>query len=324
MSDPSRILIVKPSALGDVVQALPVATGLKRRWPQARIDWVINDTYKELLASHPCIDRLVLYPRKRWSTLLALPDMWRWAREVREQHYDIVIDLQGLLRSGLMTAATRSPRRIGLQSAREGARHFYNELVDDSPISSAERYLCCLRHLNITPYPFDFQLKADVALPEALMPIDGQYVVLHPYSRWRTKLWPWRHYQDLIKQLPDQQFVVLGEGPWFPIEGGNLIDLRGKLDIRRLLAVLEHAKAIVSTDSGPAHIGAALQRPTLVLFGATDWHRTRPMGLRVAVQTHDVFCAPCLKRHCYRDVPMECLTAITPEQVKNSLVSLFR
>ncbi len=324
MTTPSRILIVKPSALGDVIQALPVATGLKRHWPQARIDWIINDAYQDLLAGHPAIDRLVLYPRKRWKSPLCFPEVWRWARDLRQQQYDLVIDLQGLLRSGLMTAATKSPRRIGLKSAREGARHFYTEQIDDYPLAAAERYLCALEHLGIAPQRFDFQLQPTAPLPDALASRTGRYIILHPYSRWHTKLWPWRNYQAVINQMPQHHFVVLGEGPWFPIEGANLTDLRGRLNLSTLMTVLAKAQAVLSTDSGPAHLAAALEVPTLVLFGATDWHRTKPAGRKVKVLTHDVFCAPCLKRRCYRDVPMECLTGISADSVVSQLLMLLR
>jgi heptosyltransferase I len=321
MSAPSRILIVKPSALGDIIQALPVATGLKRQWPEAQLDWIVNDTYRDLLIGHPSINNIHLYLRRRWTSPFRALEVWQWMKMLRSRQYDLVIDLQGLLRSGLMTWATQAPRRIGLKSAREGSTRFYNELVDDYPVSAAERYLCCLQYLGIEPDPVDFRYKASVPLRNDLQPLDGQYIALHPYSRWRTKLWPWRYYQELIDRMPNQPFVVLGEGPWFPLSGQNLIDLRSKLDLRQLLAVLEHARALVSTDSGPAHMAGALGTPTLVLFGATDPRRTRPVGRKVTVLTHDVFCAPCLKRSCYRDVPMECLTGISPEKVQNELVT---
>lgn len=322
-STPSRILIIKPSALGDVIQALPVATGLKRHWPQVKLDWVVNDTYQEILAGHPAIDQLWLYRRKRWTSPLRLPEMWRWGRELRDQHYDIVIDLQGLLRSGLMTGATRAPRRIGLNSAREGSKYFYNEGVDDYPLAAADRYLCVLSYLGVPFQRFDFQLKASTPLPLEVSALAERPIVIHPYSRWRTKLWPFRYYQDLIRLFPGKTFVLVGEGPWFPIEGGNLLDLRGKLNLSQLMSVLQYGQATLSTDSGPAHLSAALGTPTLTLFGATDWRKTKPAGNNVKVVTNAIFCAPCLKRSCYRDVPMQCLTEITPEMVAEQLNSML-
>ena len=125
-----KILIIKPSALGDIVQALPVLTGLKRRWPAAQIDWVVNDNLQEILEGHPCLRRTVYYPRKRWTSATRIPEMWRWGRHLRDEKYDMTIDLQGLFRSALMTWAAASPRRLGLTSAREGSRAAYNEFIN--------------------------------------------------------------------------------------------------------------------------------------------------------------------------------------------------
>jgi heptosyltransferase-1 len=312
-----KILIIKPSALGDIVQALPVLTGLKRQWPNAEIDWIVNDTLREILDGHPCLRRTILYPRKRWTGLHRLPEIRRWGKRLAEERYDITIDLQGLLRSGLMTWAASSPRRIGLASAREGARAFYNEVVQDNALSASERYLTCLEHLGIAPQPHNFQLAPRVPRPDGL---EQPYLALHPYSRWRTKLWPWRYFQDLVDAMPGQRFAVVGEGPWFPLNApGRLLDLRGKLTIAQLVAVLDGAQAVLSTDSGPAHIAAALGRPTLVLFGATDWRRTKPAGQRVFVHTAGLFCSPCLKRKCWRDTQVECMSQIEPSQVRDLL-----
>jgi len=248
--------------------------------------------------------------------------MWRWGRQLREERYDMTIDLQGLMRSALMTWAAASPRRLGLLSAREGARAAYNEFIADTALSAAERYLTCLEHLEIPVQPLDFQLTARAPLPEVLHD-SPPYIALHPYSRWRTKLWPWRYYQDLIHSMPEFRFVVVGEGPWFPLDApGRLVDLRGKLSISTLITVLDRAQTILSTDSGPAHIAGALGRPTLVLFGATDWRKTKPSGSRVLVHTHGLFCSPCLKRTCWRDTPVECMSLLTPQKIRSLLLHL--
>jgi ADP-heptose:LPS heptosyltransferase len=317
-----KILIIKPSGLGDIVQALPVLTGLKRRWPAAQIDWIVNDTFKEILEGHPCLRNVIIYPRKRWTSPKRIPEIWRWGKKLRAEGYDITIDLQGLLRSGLMTWAANSPRQIGLMSAREGATAFYNEFVADSAISAAERYLTCLEHLDIPVQPLDFQLTARAALPDALKDF-GPYIVLHPYSQWRTKLWPWRYYQELVDSMPEAKFVVVGIGPWFPLNApGRLIDLRGKLSVGTLVTVLAGSQSVLSPDSGPAHIAGALGKPVLVLFGATDWRKTKPSGSHVLIHTHALFCSPCLKRTCWRDTPVECMSLLSPLKIRTLLLSL--
>jgi lipopolysaccharide heptosyltransferase I len=317
-----KILLIKPSGLGDIVQALPVLTGLKRRWPDAEIDWIVNDSFAEILEGHPCLRKVIRYPRKRWTSLKRMPEIWRWGKKLRAEQYDLTIDLQGLFRSALMTWAANSPRRIGLESAREGSRAFYNEFIADTAISAAERYLTCLEHLDIPVRPLDFQLTARSPLPESVKDF-GPYIVLHPYSKWRTKLWPWRYYQELVDTMPEAKFVVVGEGPWFPLHAeGRLIDLRGKLKLGELVTVIDRAQSTLSPDSGPAHIAGALGRPVLVLFGATDWRKTKPSGQRVLIHTHALFCSPCLKRNCWRDTPMECMSLLTPLKIRTLLLSL--
>jgi ADP-heptose:LPS heptosyltransferase len=194
--------------------------------------------------------------------------------------------------------------------------------VADTAISAAERYLTCLEYLGIPVQPLDFQLQPRHPLPTELVSF-GPYIALHPYSRWRTKLWPWRYYQELVDAMPDHRFVVVGEGPWFPLDApGRLVDLRSRLSIGSLVTVLHGAQAILSTDSGPAHIAGALGKPTLVLFGATDWRKTKPLGANVIVCTQSLFCSPCLKRTCWRDTPVECMSAIKPDQIAKDLVKL--
>lgn len=317
---PRKILLIKPSALGDVVQSLPVATGLKRQWPKAELHWVISNAYEDVLRDHPAIDRRVIYPRQRWKNPARLPEMIRWAWDLKAENYDLVIDLQGLLRSGLMTLATSASRRLGLKSAREGSRLAYTEIINDSPVSAAERYLCVLQHLGIAPQPLDFQLSAPGPLSAPLT--KGGYIVLHPYSRWRTKLWPWRYYQELIELMPGEKFAIVGEGPWFPVADPRVTDLRSKLSLRELMTVLQNAKAALSTDSGPAHLAAALGTTTVVMFGATDWHKTRPAGKHVSVQTHTVSCSPCLSRVCHREETMLCMTDLLPRLVREKLIAV--
>jgi ADP-heptose:LPS heptosyltransferase len=121
--------------------------------------------------------------------------------------------------------------------------------------------------------------------------------------------------------MPGQRFAIVGEGPWFPLDApGRLLDLRGRLTIPQLVATLDSAQAVLSTDSGPAHIAAALGRPTLVLFGATDWRRTKPAGAQVFIQTAGLFCSPCLKRRCWRDTQVECMGVLDPLRLRDLLI----
>jgi heptosyltransferase I len=300
-----KILIVKPSSFGDIVQALPVATGLKRHWPQAEIHWLTFDIYESFLQNHRAIDKLWVWRKKRWRRFKYWGEAWRWGQALRAEKFDMVLDLQGLLRSAVWTWCTGAPRRLGLWGAREGAILFYNEKILDPPPPAQEKYLEFLRYLGIRPEPHDFQIEAP---PLAITALENRaYIALHPYSRWRTKMWPWRYYVEVMEAMPEQHFVLVGEGPWFPAELPNCFDLRNRLPIPQLAAVLHKARAHLTTDSGPAHLSAALGVPTVVLFGPTDWP-----------------CAPCRKRVCPQLQPVVCMSAITPREVVQHLRAILK
>jgi ADP-heptose:LPS heptosyltransferase len=147
------------------------------------------------------------------------------------------------------------------------------------------------------------------------------YIVLHPYSMWKTKLWPWEYHQKVIDAFPDKTFVFVGNGEMFPYRGGNVIDYRGKTTMDELCRILSNAQLVLTTDSGPAHIASLFNIPTLCLFGATDWEKTGPKGEKTEVVHQNLDCQPCLKRECFRPKKMECLTTITPQVIIEAIKS---
>ncbi|CAB4244544.1 ADP-heptose:LPS heptosyltransferase [Methylacidimicrobium sp. AP8] len=314
---PKKILILKFSSLGDVVQALPVASGLRRRWPSAEIHWMAFAPYRELFTDHPAIDRFVEFPRRRSTPSRLLLDLAHCLASVRRERYDLLIDLQGLLRSGILCLLSGAKRRIGPWNGREGSILVYRERVMPPPPPAQERYLAFLRYLGVPEGPVDYGLDAG-SLPMSGLP-SGRYVVLHPYARWRTKLWPWRYYGELARSVPDLCFVVMGVGPWFPLEAKNVVDLRGSLPMRQMMAILGHAKAVVGPDSGPAHLAAALGVPTLILFGPTDWRESAAVGRQVRVLSAAARCSPCWRTRCLQQRPVGCLAEIRPALVREEL-----
>src|SRR5262249_38963849 len=140
-----RIALIKPSALGDIIHSLPVLTALRRRYPEAYIAWIVNRTYEPLLHGHADLDAALAFDRSRSAAGLgaAILGFTHFCRRLHQQSFDLVIDLQGLLRSAVMTAATRAPRRVGLSSAREGAAWFYTDVVpvaDFDAVHAVDRY----------------------------------------------------------------------------------------------------------------------------------------------------------------------------------------
>ena len=296
-----KILIIKPSGLGDIVQALPVLTGLKRRWPEAEIDWIVNDSFREILEGHPCLRKTILYPRKPLDLAqadpgnLALGQVGCARRSTTSRSTCRAFSAartDDLGRQQPPTGSDLDLRPRGLASAA------YNEFVADTAISAAERYLTCLEHLDIPVVaarfpahrprtaaggadkrfrslhrPASLFALADQALAVALLP--GVWSIRCPRpnsSSWEI-------------------------GPWFPLEApGRLIDLRGKLAIGTLVTVLDRAQ---SGSSAPIRVRPTSPEPwadpVLVLFGATDWRKTKPSGSNVLIHTHALFCSPCPK-----------------------------
>src|SRR5262245_35008637 len=194
-----RIAIIKPSALGDIVHSLPVLAALRGRYPHAYIAWVVNRGYRALLDGHPDLDATIPFDRAVFNSgTLAGPlnyaaFLWRF----RKEQFDLVIDLQGLLRSGLMTASSRAARRVGLSSAREGATWFYTDVipvVDFNAIHAVDRYWLIAEAFGAGAGPKRFRLPkwesqrlwAAALLGDCPRP----WLVLGVGSRWKTKRWP--------------------------------------------------------------------------------------------------------------------------------------
>src|SRR5262249_9477786 len=167
--DPRRIVLIKPSALGDVINALPALCALRRRFPRAHITWVVNRSYVPLLQGHPDLDATLPFDRggsrRGWPGRLRA--LFSFCRQLRAGAFDLAIDLQGLFRSGLMTRATGAPRRVGLAGAREGARWFYTDIVPDPGVRAlhaVERCWLAARALGADgPKQFRLAIRPEAA-----------------------------------------------------------------------------------------------------------------------------------------------------------------
>ena len=319
-----RILIIKPTALGDVAQALLVVPALKEVYGCDHLAWVVDKDYQPLVEASPWVDEVIAFPRRRWKERLRIGELLSWCRQLRKPRFDIVLDLQGLARSGFMTWVTRAKRRIGLVSAREGSRIAYNEVFNDHQGSAIDRYYQAVEYVlgaNLGKKRCLYHLEAFDHIDKELQ--GGDYLVMHPYSNWQTKLWPWQNYQKLAAELPMQRFVLVGNGPYFHCEARNIIDLRGQTNIFRLMHVLSRAKVVISTDSGPAHVAALYNKPMITLFGATDMTKTAPTITFGKVLQSGKKCQPCLNRRCYEQRPMACMADLTVKAVVKELCGII-
>jgi heptosyltransferase-1 len=285
-----RILMVRPSALGDVARTTPALVSLRRRWPEARIDWLVAAPYADAVRHHPMLDRVVPFRRDRLSgfawTLSGTREGVGLYRTLREARYDVVYDLQGLARSGLFAWLTRAPKRVGFANAREGGWLGYTHRHRiDAKLHAVDRMLALLEADGVTAVR-DLRLHvsdADVAWAAEQLP--GAYACVAPTAAWLCKCWPLDHYTQIARGLLDRlpRVVVLAA----PSERGYVQPMIDALlrelppnDVHRvvcprttvgqMMAVLARAAVLVCNDSAALHLAVGLERPVVSIFGPTD------------------------------------------------------
>lgn len=327
-----KILILKPSSLGDVVQALPVLRLLKRHLPQSEIFWWIESGLAPLLQGDPDLAGVVLFERRGW----AAPRNWvRLGRSIlwmRRQQFDWVIDLQCLARSASIAWLANGKLLVGLDEPREGARGFYDLTARRRSFHThaVEWYLGVLELLGVSVHqPFEW-LPSRPEIAESLRqkwPLAGApWVLLQPGARWPNKRWPVEFYSELQRRLarwrPDLRFAVLGGvedralGEAITAAGAErCIDLTGRLSLLEMAEWIRFSRLMVSNDTGPMHVAAAVGTPVVALFGPTTPRRTGPYGQLENVLQLELSCVPCLRARCWHTPFMECLRALSPAMV---------
>lgn len=328
-----KILILKPSSLGDVVQAMPVLRLLRRRYPDALISWWLAENLTALLEDDPDLDEVIPFERSKGFSWDGISRWWGTVNELRGQQYDLVIDLQGLLRSGLFAWLARGGHSVGLDLRREGARMFYDTAISrpsDRP-HAVDWYLDVAEELGLDPgCSFDWipeRVTAARSVARQMPQGAGALVAVIPGARWDNKRWPASHFADAITGIserhPGTRFMIIGgasdRGLAEEIDQNTevpVIDLTGKTSIPEMIEWLRASTLTITNDTGPMHIAAALDRPVVGVFGPTDPAQTGPYGDQITILRPDVLsCAPCLKSTCHWKVNMECMQSVWPRDV---------
>ncbi len=303
---PSRILIIRPSALGDVCRTVPVLASLKLAFPQARIDWLVQREFADAVRAHPDLDRVVPFDRKLLGRSLRrlnpMPTL-RLLSVLRRERYDMVVDAQGLFRSGLFAYATGARRRLGDLNARELAWLFCNERYRiDKDRHTVERMLGILDAAGI-PTTGDLRLHTP---PESRAQIDGHgpelredgYIVVAPTTRWPAKRWPADRLARVCERLLDEsqhRIVLVGAagerdqcGPLTELaeRDPRVIDMLGKTSVGDLMAVIERCDLFLGSDSAALHIAVGMSRPLVALYGPTRVDLVGPYRRELDVIQH--------------------------------------
>jgi lipopolysaccharide heptosyltransferase I len=313
--------------MGDIIHAFPVAAAIKKARPDVTVDWIAKDVFKELVRLSPDVDNVIPFSSGKWwkpSTLTSLAGLARYG--VGGKRYGAVLDLQALLRSGLITAFAKAPVKIGFSSAREFAGFFYNTKITPPPNAHAvDTLMSALGGLGI---PVDGAPAFDIAIPEearswaAKVAPESPFVVVNPNARWATKRWPIANFAALSKEIYRRSgalSVIVGGSD--DVERGEELarligppatNLTGSGGLGRLAAVLQRALLMITNDSGPMHLAAGVGTPVVAMFGPTDPALVGPYGKGHTTLKTTVDCSPCRnKKTCSRSI--ECMTKITVE-----------
>jgi len=296
-----NILIIKPSALGDIAQTLPVLTALRRNFPNAEITWLVRPKFAPILADHPDLTRTILFDReylgKAWYNPKALGALLALFYRLYRSKFDVVFDFQGLFRTAFLAAVTCCRKRFGMASARELAHIFYSNKPPHTHdcVHVVDYYLKIIQAAGVSEMAVEFKLPeaplaADtVAELLARHNIDRQnYAVLVPSSAWLDKCWPVEHFAALADKLhADYNLSIVATGTasearvverLVDLAGVPVVNLAGKTSIIELVPLLKTAALVVSNDTGPGHIAAALGRPLVMIFGRSNPARVAPYG----------------------------------------------
>ncbi|MDA8019511.1 MAG: glycosyltransferase family 9 protein [Thermoanaerobaculia bacterium] len=334
-----KILLVRTSALGDIVHCLPVLTALRREWPDAEIAWAVEEVWAPLLEGHPDIDRLIPVRSKAWRKmppLTAWLDIRRCSRELRSFGADVTFDLMGNHKGALLARWSRAPRIIGAARAdrRESSSAVWvkETVALGGAVHAVDKALALLGPLDVETDPVDF--GGDRLLPsppafatplveelDALRTAGRPVVSIQAGAGWASKTWPADWFGEVARGLSRETGadvrVLLAPGEEHLAErvvaaSEGAARTVPTFDFRVLAAVLRRSDLLLGGDTGPLHLAHALGTPVLCLIGPTDPARNGPYGDPDGVAFRQLPCSYCYKRF---DEPKACLLQLTPRMV---------
>lgn len=344
-----NILIVKLSAIGDVIHTLPALNAIRRHDPEGCITWLVEEDAAPLIENHEALDRVLVSKRKRWikglvsaSGLKNIKEAYRFLKTLRDTRYDLVIDFQGLFKSGIMAGLARGKRKAGFGRGMDHMEYSYFFLNERVPAVAMDhhallRSMMLLNALGIPAYEIEFKIpirdRDRHLVEERLMKHgvkgDRPLVAVNPMAKWETKLWS----NDKFANLADILIGQFGADVVFTGSPGDrktiqhimsamkekAVNLAGETTLINLAALYKKADALVSTDTGPMHLAAAVGTPVVALLGPTAPWRTGPFGSGHQIIRTGIKCSPCYKRKCDT---RECMERISVRNVLDGVRKL--
>jgi lipopolysaccharide heptosyltransferase I len=349
-----RILIIRLSAIGDVVRTLPVANALRERFPTAHIAWVVEEKARDVLAHQPEIDETIVFQRNRWKKGILNPlrflrttgEVCRFVKELRDEHYDIVFDFHGILKSGLISYISGAKERVGFDRGycKEWNHLFNNRKVSprSNRISRFKRNFALLGPLGLERGGRDVGLhvsQEDVDYVDQFFRsrcpgMSGSLVAIHPGTSPKTayKRWASAKYSELADRLVEELNVSV-VFTWGPGEKAMVDEVRTRMkrdsmvapethSLKQLAELFRRCSVYIGNDTGPMHIASLVKTPVVGIYGPTDHIVNAPYeGTSHIIVRKDLPCSPCRNRGC-KDV--ECMRAISTQDVFDAARMLLK
>ncbi len=320
-----KVLVIKLSSLGDLFHALPALNQIKTGFG-CEISWVTQSEYAGVVGCFSDVDNVIEFPRHNPAKFGS------FLNELRSRKYDLVLDMQGLFKSGLIAACSRGERKIGPSFRRECSGIFYGEIAGrrNKERHAVEENMDFVSRLGLEQqedrtFPVDF--------PSVEIEGNSPRVAILPCSRWRTKNWPLEYYVEVALYLQETLSATIflsgadSDRPACDRIAKQLpreaVNVAGRYTLEKTGGFLAGMDLLIANDSGPVHMAAAVGTPAVVPFGPTSPKRTGPYGQEHAVLRATESCSPCFSRRCQRGA-MPCMWGIKPEQVQKAAVDILK
>ncbi len=341
-----NILVIKLSAIGDVIHTLPALNAIRDAYPDAHITWLVEEAAADLVVGHRALDRVLVSRRKKWINdfksghrIKALGQAVQFVKTLRDTRYDIIIDFHALLKSGLLVFLAKGKRKIGFGKGMQHMEHSYLFLNEKIPAVSMEIHALDRQFVLAEaagarsgsvqyhiPVADDDKARVDALLKKVKINVDRPIVAVNPVALWETKLWfndRFAKISDLLIREHGFQVVFTGAAADQSVIEAILgmmeekaVSLAGRTTLKMLAALYEKAGFVISTDTGPMHLAAAMDTPVIAVFGPTAPWRTGPYGKQHQVVQADLDCSPCFKRVCKT---CECMDRVTVDKVMDAV-----
>jgi len=345
-----KILIVKLSAIGDVIHTLPSLNAIRKHYPNAHITWLVEKAASSLVVGHEALNRVIISKRKQWikkkfgpSCLNNIKEAHQFIKELRDTEYDLIIDFHGLLKSSVLIALARGKRKIGFDKGMEHMEHSYIFLNERIPAVNMDnhallRSLMLINAIGINSKEIEYMIPVSdhtrILTDELLgchgIKDPGIFVAMNPVAKWETKLWDNRKFALLADRLIEKyNACVIFTGSQsdkstikdiMSFMSKKAVNLAGETTLKTLAAIYKKTKLLISTDTGPMHMAAAVGTPVIALFGPTASWRTGPFGSKHKILRSGLNCSPCFKRQCST---IDCMKQISVKQVMDTVNSIL-